>query len=258
MYPKTVECPRTKLGGEDPRHHSFYEGVELNMSVLRKRSRWILPAACLLLGALSLGLTGCGGDDTPFPPEQFTPLPIVPPVDQTASNPTSVVANQAATILTTSDPTTTTGVTLVKIEIPTNSVGETTTLAAEVVPSNQGVIVRSQGQVPNFPAGVSPVSEIAFGTVAQNNMIDVKRPIVFASPIQVTIQLTPEQINTIQSSLNSGNVLHVRVLGSTGDTLVFLPNPNAILSGNTITFTTTAQGEYVITLDSIHQQGEVG
>jgi len=260
MYPKQSNAPGPGWEAKIPGIIHLYEGVEVNMSVLLKRSRWVLPAAGLLLGALSLGLTGCGGDNTP-PAVQSNPIPVVAPVDVTASNPTPAVMNQALAFVTSANPTTTTGVTAVKVNIPINSLGETTSLAAEVVQTSQGVVVRTQQQPGlNFPAGISQVAEIAFGSVAANNLIDVNQPISFAGPITITISLTPEQVNTIQSSLNSGDVLHVRVLGVVGNQnqLIPLPNPNAVLSGNTISFTATATGEYVITLDPTHQQGEIG
>ena len=77
------------------------------MSVLRKRSPWVLPAAGLVAGALALGLAGCGGgDSTPFPtvptgPPISIPNPPTPTtqVVPTASQVQLVVSPAAAQVV---------------------------------------------------------------------------------------------------------------------------------------------------------------
>jgi len=234
------------------------------MSVMRKQSQWAIPAAGLLMGALTIGLAGCGGggDNAGSVVSLLNPIQVVAPVSVHASTPQNVNKGNGATVQSPiSDGTLTGGVTQVTVNIPPGAIPADGTYAVEIIPTANGVLVRAK---PALPVGaVTPVGEFAFGTVDQNGSIIVGNPITFTtSGTTITLNLTAAEVAAIQQALVNGNVLRVRIVNAAGNNyaLTYQPNLTVSIAGNQIVITgVQAQGEYVVTLDTTasHPQGQV-
>jgi hypothetical protein len=233
------------------------------MSVLRKRSPWIIPAASLLLGALTLGLAGCGGgggDEFPNnnPPPRTIPLPAgVTPNVTTASTPTPVIKGQGANLHSTADPNESGGITDITVAIPDGVIQEDDTLGIEVVPTAQSLLTKAN----NNPAtsGITPIAEIQFGSV-ENGNINTSRPIVFGgSGATINIKDQVADFAELANMVQSGQCVIVArrfVNGSLvpiNDCTVTLDIPN-----QSVTLVGNCSGDIVITCDSVHVQGGVG
>jgi len=221
------------------------------------------------LGALGLGLAGCGGGGdegfpTNIPPVQISIPTSALPVAQTATNPQPVPAGQGAVVnAPTVDQNQNPGVTAISIQVPTGKTLQDTTLAVQLIPDAQSTVAKIRAINPNSVAGITPIVEFAFGPVGTNGKIDVSRPIVFGSGV-ATIHLTAAEADAIQASLNAGKTITVRRAGADGlnvaDVTATLGRdannlPILILNG-------LDSGEFVVSIEntvlSTHNQGRVG
>jgi hypothetical protein len=234
------------------------------MSVLRKRSPWVIPAASLLLGALTLGLAGCGGgggDDFPTPtPGGTINLPAsVTPQETTATSPTPVVKGQGATVTATGDPDSNGGISGLSISIPPNSIQEDGTLGVEIVPTAQSLLTKAG----NNPAtsGITQVVEFQFGPVDSNGRINTSRPIVFGSGgATLKIDQRGGEFGRLVGDIQSGRcVLRVRRFVA-GQGLVPASDCTASLDTSTqsIILGGNCSGDIVVTCDLTHIQGGIG
>jgi len=217
------------------------------------------------VGALTIGLAGCGGggDNAGAVVSLLNPIQVVAPAAQPAKNPVLVNRGNGQTVPSppNNDGALTNGVTRVTVTIPPNAIPADGTYAVDLVPTTQGVLVRA---TPVLPVGaVRPVAEFAFGTVDQSGNINVGAPITFnTSGTTITLDLTPAEAAAIQNFLAMGNVLRVRIVQAAGSNfaLTYQPNLTVAISGNQIVIGgVQTQGEYVVTLDTTatHPQGQV-
>jgi hypothetical protein len=182
------------------------------MSVLRKRSPWIIPAVGLTAGLLALGLTGCGGGGTET-------LPTNPAINniggQTGGTPgaTAAGSDQGTTLTVTTDSNTSGGLTGVTV---TANPGQTSlngvTLGIQTIPKSDSAIQK----LVDAGAGGS-VKEVlgtfTFGAVGSDGKIDLSRPIVFAG--QIALQIS---VSDLQDALNSGeDTITVAVYDANGN-----------------------------------------
>jgi hypothetical protein len=256
--------PWNFLGAQRPQGAIYLEGVKKDMSVLRKRSPWVVPAASLLLGALTWGLAGCGGgggDEFPtVPPGGTITLPSgVTPQSTTASSPVPVVKGQGATITATADPDAAGGITDLSIAIPPGSIQEDGTLGVEVVPTAQSLLQKA-GNNPHT-SGINPVVELQFGPVDSNGLINTSRPIVFgAGGATLKINQRGGEYGRLVGDIRSGKcVLRVRRYVA-GQGLVAVSDCTATLDTSTqsIILVGNCSGDIVVTCDETHVQGGVG
>jgi len=234
------------------------------MSVLRKRSPWVIPAASLLLGALTLGLAGCGGGgDEGFPtplPGGVIPLPAgVVPEATTAKSPTPVTKGQGANLAATANPDQAGGITDLSVAIPPNSIQEDGTLGIEIVPAAQSVLQKA-GNNPS-QTGINPVVEVQFGPVDSNGRINTSRPIVFGSGgATIKINQRGGEFGRLVGDVRSGRcILRVRRFVA-GQGLVPVTDCTATLDTSTqsIILVGNCSGDIVVTCDEPHVQGGVG
>ena len=239
------------------------------MSMLRKRSSWVVPTVSLLLGALALGVAGCGGDDDDDDGGVGTGPIQIPagalPAPVTATRPTQVTANVGATVNggTIADPNATGGITSATVVIPANALQNNANIGLEVIPSAQSTIEAIRRIAPNSVAGISPVAEIVFGPVGTNGQIDTSTPIVFNGNAALTLGLTAAQAQALQQSLANGTTqLRARRVTGTGtdQQLTVIEDCNEDLQGTganaTLILSGNCSGRIVITQDATsHPQG---
>jgi len=222
------------------------------------------------LGALSLGLAGCGGGgDEGFPvvslPTDTISIPAsAAPTPQTAIQQVPVPMGQGATVpAAAADIAQNPGVTSLTINVPAGKTTQDTTLAVSIIPSAQSTIVKIQQTSPNAVAGITPITEFAFGPVGADGKIDISRPIVFGSGT-ATIVITPQEAQQIANLLATpGSVLVVRQINGNGlnvnhEAHVTITKND---SGNTILVVTGLDsGQFTIEIDTpaAHNQGRVG
>jgi len=259
-----ISAPGTSAGARWPQGAIYLEGVKKDMSVLRKRSPWVIPTASLLLGALTLGLAGCGGGgDEGFP----TPLPGgvialpagVAPESLTATHPVGVTKGQGGTLTATANPDQAGGITDLSIAIPPNSIQEDGTLGVEIVPSAQSILQKA-GNNPSR-TGINPVVEVQFGPVDSNGLINTSRPIVFGSG-GASIKITQRggEFGRLVGDIRSGRcVLRVRRFVA-GQGLVPVTDCTATLDTSTqsVILQGNCSGDLVVTCDETHVQGGIG
>lgn len=182
------------------------------MSFLRKRSTWVLPTA--VIGILTLGLAGCGGDDddTPTPPtQQFFTVPQLPPIQ--AQGRASIAAGQGGQARVTDlVPATFGGVTGLLVDFPVGTAGEAQTYGIAVLPAAQGSILALQtpgnpNYNPNALNGtirfITPIAELLVGTVNPDGTINTEA--ITDALLDYDIDLAEFQAVSIQNLLNSGN-----------------------------------------------------
>jgi hypothetical protein len=236
------------------------------MSVLRKRSPWVIPAASLLLGALTLGLAGCGGGDDSFPNNNPTPsvinlpLGVIPSTIQ-ATSPTPVVKGQGATVTATGNPDGNGGTTSVSIAIPPGALQEDGTIGVEIIPTAQSTFTKIQAASPASVSGIEPVFEIAFGPVENNGNINTARPIVFGSGgATITINKRGGEFGRLNGLIQSGQCRLVvrRFVEGTGYVPVTDCTATLVPSTQSISLVGNCSGDILVTCDSVHRQGGVG
>jgi hypothetical protein len=264
-----ISAPGTSAGARRPQGANFLEGVKKDMSVLRKRSPWVIPAASLLLGALTLGLAGCGGGGGDELPNNPTPQPISLPagVTPTVTKATSSVPlnpGKAAHLETTSDPNQTGGITGVSLDVlPGVSQGQAIDgIGIEVVPTAQSVLTKAN----NNPAqsGHTPVAEFQLGEVGSDGNIitniNTSRPIVFGGA-GATIKLNQQVADFAEllQMVRSGQCVLVARRFVNGALVPILGVTVTLDTDNqTITVVGDVSGDIVITCDAVHAQGGVG
>lgn len=206
------ECPSMTYGARRPhRTNNFYKGVKTNMSVLRKRSPWVLSAA--VLGILTMGLAGCGGgdDDTPFPaPDEFFIVPALAP--QQAQAVQGIPAGQGGTIRVENiNPATHNGVTTALVTFPVGTAGEAETFGLALVPTEQGgirTVQRTNSNALNGTIGhVTPIAEFLIGPVRPDGTIDTEN--IPNVPLTYSVDLTEAQANFLASQLGTNRVFQV-------------------------------------------------
>jgi hypothetical protein len=176
------------------------------MSVLRKRSPWIIPSIGLSLGLLALGLTGCGGGNEGLPsgPGTITVPPVASftvstiPVNTGTVVSTAIPANQGGTVSSNGLDAATFGTTGVTLTVNPGSITSDTTLGIQVRPKSESVITQAKSEGKAGDVSQSLV-EFDFGAVGSDGKIDTSRPIVFSGSI--TFTLTPAQL---QTAINAG------------------------------------------------------
>lgn len=180
------------------------------MSVQRKRSPWAVTAAGMLLGAISLGLAGCGGgDDTPFPPGNNgfnSPFAVNQLAPRAAQGQSSIAAGQGGQVSVTNlDPSQYNGVTGVLVTFPTGTSAQNQTFGVAVIPTAQGAIRFAQTNSPNALGGsigfVNSIIELLIGPVRQDGTIDTEN--IPNVPLTTVIQLTEAQANFLNSQLGN-------------------------------------------------------
>jgi len=206
------------------------------MSVLRKRSTWIIPTASLILGALTLGLVGCGGnDDTPFPPKVLNGTP--PP------NRTADVQSAPAV---TGQPT---NLNVGPVQTSVTGLPAGASLGASVFPTGLTTL-------PSI-SGLSPVVEFQIGTVGEGGLLNTSCPDATVNTFQVT--LTDAQLNLINTTQAQGG--SIVVYQNVGGVLTLL-HLNASLNGNVLTVTSDTPlspcGDFIVTAVAAHAQGSIG
>jgi len=235
------------------------------MSVLRKRSPWVIPAASLLLGALTLGLAGCGGGGgDEFPNNNPTPRTIPLPANVTATvtpatSPVPVVKGQGASLTATGNPDATGGISDISVAIPPGAIQEDGTLGVEVVPSAQSILTKA-GNNPNV-SGITPVFELQFGPVDTNGNINTSRPIVFGGGgATIKINQRGGEFGRLVGDIQSGRCILVVRRFVAGQGLVPVTDCTATLntSDQSINLVGNCSGDLVVTCDSVHIQGGVG
>jgi hypothetical protein len=238
------------------------------MSVLRKRSPWIIPTVGLTMGLLALGLTGCGGggsEGTPVTPTNPIPNQTIPapPANSGTVTTTPVVAGQGATVTSSNqDPATTGGVTGAAVTVNPGSVQSDTTFGIAVRPKAESVITQAQnnGKLQN----VTSVGELTFGPVGPDGKIDTSRPIVFSGTLNLT--LTPELAAQVQQALRNGQSLSLTYVDDQGNlqsvTISNLADvEQAILNGESslsLVLNNVPTGNYQVSTVNVHGQGGIG
>jgi hypothetical protein len=245
------------------------------MSVLRKRSLWAFPIAGIVLGSLAVGLTGCGGDNTPGTITSPYTTNVSSPPTIVASQPTSVAAGQGTTVTSpTTNPGATGGVTGVKVVIPPGVLQNANTLAVEVVPTAQGTFAVTKA---SNPGAVLPtqLAEILFGSVSTDAttgqvVIDPRRPIVFEGNNTITVSLDPKTSSVAKaiSDVLSGNA-NLQVYQNQNGTLTLTNCTASVVVGSDgkpvldtngndqVNITGTCSGDLILTVSSNHAQGGI-
>lgn len=229
------------------------------MSVLRKRTPWIITAG-VMLSALALGLAGCGngGGDEPFPP--FNRAFSVPIVPSQAPQGQATVGSTGGTVNATVNPTNFGGVSGVTITFPAGSIGNTQAIGVAIVPPSQATINTVHGSNPGALNGQvmdwTNVAEVVVGPVLSNGTID---PNGLIGNFSATLQLTPAQSAAIQNLLGSNRQLGLLLVNNGTATLV----NNGNITFNNVNFTINIGningGTFnVITLPTAHNQGGGG
>jgi hypothetical protein len=252
--------------GARPQGAIYLEGVKKDMSVLRKRSPWAIPVASLLMGALTLGLAGCGGGDDSFPNNNPTPGPIPLPLGVTpstfqATNPTPVVKGQGATVKATGNPDLTGGITDVSIAIPPGALQEDGTIGVEIIPTAQSTFAKIKAVSPASVSGIEPVFELAFGPVEANGNINTSRPIVFGGGgATISINQRGGEFGRLNGLIQSGQCRLVvrRFVEGTGYVVVTDCTAELVRNIQSIVLTGNCSGDILVTCDSVHRQGGVG
>lgn len=231
------------------------------MSVLRKQSPWVIPVASLL-GALSLGLAGCGGgDDTPFPPGGGglnNPIAITAPAPAVAQVVRPLTRGQGQTLDVTQPDNANTGrVTGLNIIIPGGVVGGDATFGAAILPNlivqgNQ--ILRQNG---------APVAEFAFGPVNPlDNTIQPFQPSVVNGNVPVDLTFAP---GVLGGFANNGT-FDLFELAQEGGNQTFIRRAHGGEEGrhcvvnranNTVRCNTNRSGRYVVIFVPQHGQGNL-
>jgi hypothetical protein len=206
------------------------------MRVLRKRSSWVLPAATLLLGALALGLVGCGGsDNTPFPPNNFTGNA---PTPRTADFQSAPAVTGQPTVLN-SGP----------AQLTVNGLPAGSTLGASILPTG----------VTTLPSidGLGTLAEFQLGTVGDGGLLNLSCPDATFNSLQIT--LTDAQLAQANQTLANGGSLVV--YKNDNGTFTKL-NLHVSLTGNVVTITSDTPlspcGDFVVTTVAAHAQGSLG
>jgi len=226
------------------------------MSVLRKRTPWIITAG-VMLSALALGLAGCGsgGGEDQFPPfNRSFSVPIVP-----SQNPQgqATIGSTGGTVNATVNPTVFGGVSGVTITFPAGSVGNTQAIGVAIVPPSQATINAVKGTNPGALNGQivdwTNVAEVIVGPVLSNGTID---PNGLIGNFSATLQLTPAQSAAIQNLLGSNRQLGLLLVNNGTATLV----NNGNITFNNVNFTINIGnvngGTFeVILLPNQHNQG---
>lgn len=165
----------------------------------------------MLIGALSLGLAGCGGDDTPFPPnvpiDNIT-LPFTLTSEQ-AQDTESIPAGQGGTLeVSNLDPGTFGGVISARVTFPLGTSGQTQTFGIAIVPSSRATLNRLKATNPNvFPnrsiENWTNLFEILVGPVLPDGTIDYQNPPNI--PLNFSVELSQAQANFLNSQLGGGS-----------------------------------------------------
>jgi len=160
------------------------------MSVLRKRSPWMLSTA--VLGILSLGFAGCGGDDDdPFPQNPGLQDVIIVPQPQPvqAQSTASFAAGAGGTVSVTDlNPAVTGGVTGVTVVASEGYSPQNQTFGLAVVPTAQGTVQLARQADTNAFRFQTAVVEFVFGPVNADGTINPEN--VPDAPVDIFITLT--------------------------------------------------------------------
>jgi len=193
------------------------------MSVLRKRSPWFIPAASLLLGALTLGLAGCGGgDDDPFAPGPNNPgggaqtfnVPAFAPVQ--AQSTLFIGAGGGGTLtINNLNPNQNGGATSVTVTVAPGTNLPAGTYGIAVIPNAQGSIqgVRNAGGS-SIVQGIESIAEIVFGRVNPDGTINEVAG--EEAIIDTIIELAEANANALDAALAGNNraLQTIRVRGN--------------------------------------------
>ena len=186
------------------------------MSVLLKRTPWMLSAA--MAGILTLGLAGCGGDDDavpgPIPNLDVFAIPNnVQLTPRQAQGQQSIPGGQGGQVTVANlNPANFGGVEGVLVTFPTGTSGQNETFGVAVVPANEQTIAHVRNVAPNTLGGeirfIETIAELLIGPVNPDGTVNTEN--VPDTPLTYQIQLTEAQANFLQSQLG-GNNRHFRV-----------------------------------------------
>ncbi len=202
------------------------------------RSSWVIPVAGIL-GALTLGLAGCGGgDNSPFPSPNNNQNPInVTPIGPQAAQAQIPVTRSGGGTLTGG------GVT---VTIPPNSVNTDTTIGVASIPNSQGTLNTTRLTNPNAGPGLTQIAEFQIGAVGGDGRINTSCTDGTITSFSVT--LSQAQADMLRNMLGQGSLLQVRQV--VGNQIVIVNGVSVSLSGNTALVTSANPmsicGDYLI------------
>ncbi len=210
----------------------------------------ILSLSSLVLGALTLGLAGCGGGSD----SNNNLIDITRPINVTVrgtSVPTNgTPGNSGATI--------NSGAALSGgVQVATVTLNSGNNIGIELFGAGDTVLNSASNDDKN---NFGPIAEFVLG-LQTGSTIDPTQNGGMTGTQTVTITADPATIQQIQNAMNGGRDLQVRVVTGTGGNgmATLFPGAHATISGNTIVVTGVTSGDFVIVLTTqSHQQIGIG